>query len=220
MEFNQIPLDDITNGNIDIKKDLETGQISSIISPTAENISPPTSIDDRSQESDYEEQTSLAVLRQMGPSFMIAGFGSVFAGIVLNAVTQWSVFESIPQFEIMVSAFIGLIGNIETTLASRLSTQANLGRLDSWDSRWKVLSANMLVVQCQSSTVGLFAAAASLLMSTFTESTRDTITIENIVLLCSCSIISSVIANTILAILISIVILMARKFRINPGKYF
>ena len=153
----------------------------------------------------------------MAPSFIIAGFGSVFAGIVLNAVTQWTVFENTPQFEIMISAFIGLIGNIETTLASRLSTQANLGRLDDWDTRISVLSGNMLVVQCQAAALGLFAALASLLMSTFNTSTREAISLETALLLCSSSVVTSVIANTILATLISIVILVARKFRINPG---
>ena len=119
----------------------------------------------------------------------------------------------------MISAFIGLIGNIETTLASRLSTQANLGRLDHWDGISTVLFANMMVVQCQASTVGLFAAFASILMSTFQEKTRDKITWENTLLLCSSSVITSVIANTLLASLISVVILVARRFKINPGKW-
>lgn len=45
---------------------------------------------------DYEIQSAWAVLRQMLIPFLIAGFGSVFAGIVLNAVTKWTVFTKVP----------------------------------------------------------------------------------------------------------------------------
>lgn len=43
----------------------------------------------------YEVQTAWAVLKQMTPSFVTAGFASVFAGIVLHMVTDWAVFEAV-----------------------------------------------------------------------------------------------------------------------------
>ena len=76
----------------------------------------------------------------------------------------------------------------------------------------------MLVVQCQASTVGLFAAFASLTMSAMRESTRQKINYENALMLASGSVVTSIMANTILSTVITIVIIMARKFRINPGK--
>ncbi len=118
----------------------------------------------------------------------------------------------------MVPAFLGLIGNIETTLASRLSTHANIGTLDTWQGLKTIMTGNMLVVQCQASTVGLFAALASLAMSTIKKKTRQTITLDSALMLASGSVITSIIANSILATVISIVIITARKFRINPGK--
>ena len=166
---------------------------------------------------EYEIQSAFQVFRQMFIPFTIAGFGSVFAGIVLNMVTKWEVFDEIPQLEIMVPAFLGLIGNIETTLASRLSTHANLGTLDTWSGLFSIMLGNILVVQCQSSTVGLFAALSSLLMSTFKSTTRNAITIEKSLLLASGSVVASIISNTLLSTVISIVIVVSRKFRINPG---
>ena len=56
----------------------------------AELEAPPSPPSDQSSQSNYEIQTAWAVFRQMAPSFIIAGFGSVFAGIVHNAVTQVS----------------------------------------------------------------------------------------------------------------------------------
>ncbi|XP_017493698.1 PREDICTED: solute carrier family 41 member 1-like [Rhagoletis zephyria] len=131
-------------------------------------------------------------------------------------VTKWEVFQAVPQLEIMVPAFLGLIGNIETTLASRLSTHANIGTLDTWQGLKTIMTGNMLVVQCQASTVGLFAALASLAMSTIKKKTRQTITLDSALMLASGSVITSIIANSILATVISIVIITARKFRINP----
>lgn len=165
----------------------------------------------------YEVQTSWSVFRQMLIPFLIAGIGSMFAGIVLNSVTQWPVFKAVPQISIMVSAFLGLIGNIETTLASRLSTKANLGRLDDWNGIREIISANFMVIQCQSSTVGLFAALCSLAVSTIRKKTRDKINWDSILLLCSTSIVTSIISNTIIAFMIIMVVLLARRLRINPG---
>lgn len=167
----------------------------------------------------YEVQTAFAVFRQMLIPFLIAGFGSVFAGIVFSKVQTWSVFEALPQYEIMVSAFLGLVGNIETTLASRLSTHANLGTLDRPSTLKEILTGNLLLVECQASTVGLFAGLMALLMSTLKEATRKTITLDSVLLLCSSAMVTSMIANTMLAVLISIVIIIARKFKINPGLY-
>ncbi|OTF77168.1 solute carrier family 41-like protein [Euroglyphus maynei] len=172
--------------------------------------------DDDEKKTLYQIQTSWAVLRQMLLPFLIAGIGSVFAGVVLNAVTQWPVFVDIPQISIMVTAFLGLIGNIETTLASRLSTQANLGRMDKWHGIRDIVFGNFMVIQCQASTVGLFAAICSLAISTIREETRQKLSIDSIILLCSTSVITSIIANTLIASIIIIVILVARRLGINP----
>ena len=45
---------------------------------------------------------------------------------------------------VMVPALLGLKGNLEMTLASRLSTAANLGRLDA-----SMVMGNLVLVQCQ-----------------------------------------------------------------------
>ena len=54
--------------------------------------------------------------------FLLAGFGMVLAGILLDFVQHWSVFKSCSELFILVPALLGLKGNLEMTLASRLST--------------------------------------------------------------------------------------------------
>ena len=46
----------------------------------------------------------------------------VGAGIVLDIVQHWNVFKEINELFILVPALLGLKGNLEMTLASRLST--------------------------------------------------------------------------------------------------
>lgn len=53
----------------------------------------------------------------------------------------------LPETLILVPALLGLKGNLEMTLASRLSTQANLGNLDSRQSMWHMTQANLSLIQ-------------------------------------------------------------------------
>lgn len=166
-------------------------------------------------------QSSWNVLKQMIIPFMIAGIGSVGAGIVLNDVQDSDSFKAIPQLLIMVPSFLGLIGNIETTLASRLSTHSNLGTLDEFDKLKSMVTANSAVVLCQSATVGLFAAFASLAMYYMTgasDKMADDLTIAKLILLlCASSVATSIVANTLLATAITSVIVISRKIGVNPG---
>ena len=59
---------------------------------------------------------------QIGLPFLVAGLGMVAAGLVLNLVQTWPTFTEIQPMMVMVPALLGLKGNLEMTLASRLST--------------------------------------------------------------------------------------------------
>ena len=52
----------------------------------------------------------------------------VFAGQLLSLVQHWQVFVGCPELFVLVPALLGLKGNLEMTLASRLATSANLGK--------------------------------------------------------------------------------------------
>lgn len=57
--------------------------------------------------------------------FLAAGAGMVGAGLLLDHAASWSLFESTPETFILVPALLGLKGNLEMTLASRLSTMVS-----------------------------------------------------------------------------------------------
>ncbi|UYV62372.1 hypothetical protein LAZ67_2000323 [Cordylochernes scorpioides] len=76
------------------------------------------------------EETMWSVFLQVFIPFLIAGFGTVGAGLVLDQVQRisgcvqhWQAFLEVTEIFILVPALLGLKGNLEMTLASRLSTQ-------------------------------------------------------------------------------------------------
>ena len=74
---------------------------------------------------DQQNESFLSISVQILFPFLIAGLGMVGAGIVLDIVQHWPVFETVNEIFILVPALLGLKGNLEMTLASRLSTQVN-----------------------------------------------------------------------------------------------
>lgn len=48
---------------------------------------------------------------------------------------------------ILIPALLGLKGNLEMTLASRLSTQANLGHMDSTKQLMEMIVGNLTLIQ-------------------------------------------------------------------------
>lgn len=67
-------------------------------------------------------------------------------------------FESIKHLFILVPALLGLKGNLDMCLASRLSTQANLGRMTSRSDVIHMIIGNIALVQVQA-TVASFIVA-------------------------------------------------------------
>ena len=87
----------------------------------------------RNYDSDLEVQTIsandeslMSLTIEIFLPFIVAGYGMVGAGVVLDIVQHWPVFEQINELFILVPALLGLKGNLEMTLASRLSTQVQL----------------------------------------------------------------------------------------------
>lgn len=66
---------------------------------------------------------------------------------ILSPPQHWAVFRDVSELFIMVPALLGLKGNLEMTLASRLSTHANLGHLDKRENCLSMIVGNMALIQ-------------------------------------------------------------------------
>jgi len=160
------------------------------------------------------EESSAKVAREVCLPFLSAGLGMVAAGLILDRVQHWLVFQRIPQFFIMVPALIGLKGNLEMTLASRLSTQANLGWLDTVGSVVKLGGANLALIQLQGVVVGALTAAIAVFMSLVSSQTK--VEVLNIVVLTTSSVVTASLASFTLGIVMVLVIAVSRRLGINP----
>ncbi|GFW08073.1 solute carrier family 41 member 1 [Trichonephila clavipes] len=99
------------------------------------------------------------------------------------------------------------------TLASRLSTQANLGHMDTTKEQWKMATGNMALIQCQAIVVGFLASVFAMIMDWIPEGQFN---LEHALLLCAASIVTASLASFILGCVMVGVVIISRKCHINP----
>ncbi|XP_036894461.1 solute carrier family 41 member 3 isoform X3 [Sturnira hondurensis] len=138
---------------------------------------------------ELSRETALAIGFQVTVPFMFAGLGLSGAGILLNYFQHWPAFVEIKDLLTLVPPLVGLKGNLEMTLASRLSTAV------------------------QATVVGFLAAMSALLLGAVSRGKLDFATIK---LLCASSVSTAFLAAFVLGVLMVCVVIGARKLGINP----
>ncbi|NXN99742.1 S41A2 protein, partial [Rhinopomastus cyanomelas] len=159
-----------------------------------------------------KESSSIMALQILVP-FLLAGFGTVSAGMVLDVVQHWDVFKNVSEVFILVPALLGLKGNLEMTLASRLSTAVNIGKMDSPIEKWNLIIGNLALKQVQATVVGFLAAVAAVILGWIPEGKYS---FDHSVLLCSSSVATAFIASLLQGIIMVGVIVGSKKTGINP----
>ncbi|XP_058675208.1 solute carrier family 41 member 1 [Ammospiza caudacuta] len=183
-----------------------------------ENGSQSNESDDTSTERGPEppsplKETSFSIGLQVLFPFLLAGFGTVAAGMVLDIVQHWDVFKQVTEVFILVPALLGLKGNLEMTLASRLSTAANIGQMDSHKELWKMITGNMALIQVQATVVGFLASIAAVVFGWIPD---GHFSMDHAVLLCASSVATAFIASLVLGMIMIGVIIGSKKMGINP----
>ncbi|XP_063073197.1 solute carrier family 41 member 2 [Engraulis encrasicolus] len=159
------------------------------------------------------KESPLAMALQILVPFLLAGFGTVSAGMVLDIVQHWGAFTNITEIFILVPALLGLKGNLEMTLASRLSTAVNVGKMDSPIEKWNLIIGNLALKQVQATVVGFLAAVAAVVLGWIPEGKFQ---MSHAVLLCSSSVATAFIASLLQGIIMVGVIVGSKKTGINP----
>ncbi|XP_040064639.3 solute carrier family 41 member 1 [Ixodes scapularis] len=145
---------------------------------------------------------------------MLAGAGMVAAGLLLDIVQSWQVFIDVSQLFVLVPALLGLKGNLEMTLASRLSTQAHLGKMDSLMEVLNITCGNMALLQCQSLVVGAMASLYAIVTSLVVFS--EDISLRHGILVLSSAVITVSVASFILGSIMVSVVVLSKFCRVNP----
>uniref|UniRef100_A0A452IJJ1 Solute carrier family 41 member n=1 Tax=Gopherus agassizii TaxID=38772 RepID=A0A452IJJ1_9SAUR len=159
------------------------------------NESDDTSTDQGPEPASPLKETSFSIGLQVLFPFLLAGFGTVAAGMVLDIVQHWDVFKNVTEVFILVPALLGLKGNLEMTLASRLSTAANIGHIDAPKELWRMIMGNMALIQVQATVVGFLASIAAVIFGWIPD---GHFSIGHAILLCASSVATAFIASLVL----------------------
>jgi cation transporter-like permease len=128
---------------------------------------------------------------------LCAGFGNVGAGVVLDIIQKWAVFIDITEMFVLVPSLLGLKGNLEMTMASRLSTEANLGHMEKWSTTLKMIGGDMVLVQCQATVVSFLAAIVAIVVNVCQTGTLE---LDKCLVICASSLITANVACFLLGI--------------------
>lgn len=137
----------------------------------------------------------------------------VAASLLLDVVQHWPVYKEVSEVYVLVPALLGLKGNLEMTLASRLSTHANLGHLNNKQQQISLIMGNLALITCQAIVVGFLASLAAVI---FGWVPKGNFNLQHALLLCASSVGTAFVASFVLGLVMVGVILFSRHFHINP----
>ncbi|XP_066523660.1 solute carrier family 41 member 2 isoform X2 [Hoplias malabaricus] len=158
------------------------------------------------------ESVCSMVLQILVP-FLLAGLGTVMAGMLLDIVQHWIVFQKVTEIFILVPALLGLKGNLEMTLASRLSTAVNVGRMNSPREKWNMVIGNLALKQVQATVLGFLAALAASVLGWILD---RKLTLNYAALLCCSSVVTAFTSSLFQGIIMVGVIIGSKRAGINP----
>uniref|UniRef100_A0A8C2DY86 Solute carrier family 41 member n=1 Tax=Cyprinus carpio TaxID=7962 RepID=A0A8C2DY86_CYPCA len=149
-----------------------------------------------------EDESAISICLQVLFPYLLAGMGMVMAGMVLDSVQHWDVFKVITEVFILVPALVGLKGNLEMTLASRLSTAVSV-----------IVELLCSLPQVQATVVGFLAALAAVGLGALS---RGGVELDQAAVLCASSVTTAFMAALSLGLVMIGVIIGSRKVGINP----
>ncbi|XP_049881868.1 solute carrier family 41 member 1-like isoform X1 [Pectinophora gossypiella] len=152
-------------------------------------------------------------LMQVAVPFFIAGCGTIGAGLVLGQVRDWDVFVQVSAIFVLVPSLSGLKGNLDMCLASRLSTQANLGNMESGKEVISMVVGNISLVQVQAIVAATVVSIFAIVINTITDRTFNG---SYVLLLTSSAVFTATTTCFILDFVMVMVIYGSHKLKVNP----
>ncbi|XP_076282672.1 solute carrier family 41 member 1 isoform X1 [Lasioglossum baleicum] len=172
----------------------------------------PDGFDNNAHRNEKWYQTTL----QVAVPFFIAGIGTIGAGLVLAEVKDWKVFKNVSQLFILVPSLLGLKGNLDMCLASRLCTQANLGNMNGVREITKMIIGNIALVQIQAIVAAILVSIFAIVVHAIVEGNNYDFKWEHCLLLAASSVSTATSSCFILDFVMIAVIMVSYRCKMNP----
>ncbi|KAL4712457.1 hypothetical protein ACJJTC_007473 [Scirpophaga incertulas] len=160
-----------------------------------------------------KEERWWTTLMQVAVPFFIAGCGTIGAGLVLGTVKDWEVFMSVSAIFVLVPSLSGLKGNLDMCLASRLSTQANLGNMESTREVLSMVVGNISLVQIQAIVASTVVSMFAIVVNSITERAVHG---PYVLLITASAVFTATTTCFVLDFVMVMVIYASHKFKVNP----
>ncbi|KAK6737504.1 hypothetical protein RB195_019920 [Necator americanus] len=170
----------------------------------------------KSERSSHGEESTVEVFFQTMIPFIIAGLGSICAGLLLNRVQKTHLVCEVPQFIAMCPPLQGMKGNLDMTFTSRLSTEAHQGRLERSSRLVKHILMNMALIQAQAVGISLFAALITFALNALETDAHEEIPVKNFLFLGSNALFAMSAACLISSTALVFLVVLTYTFSINP----
>ncbi|KAI9207216.1 uncharacterized protein BJ171DRAFT_493916 [Polychytrium aggregatum] len=149
------------------------------------------------------------------PSVLMSLGGLMMTGALLNAVQTWDAFTNVSELFVLLPTLLGLKGNLEMNLASRLGTASSLGHLDLPASRTSLVVGNIALVQIQAACVAGIASIWSILLS-FISNDYHFNSAANSALICASAILTATSASLSLGLGTCAVVIVCKLVNLDP----
>lgn len=153
-------------------------------------------------------------LLQIFLSSTLSGVGLVLAGLLLDVVQHWEVFLKVDELFILVPPLLGLKGNLEMTLAARLSTAANLGEVSSLGEYLKVVLYNLSLVQGQATIVSLLTSCLAVILGLIVS--LGQIDWSLVSLIFASALLAACVSGLLLGVVMAVTVYLCATFKLNP----
>ncbi|CAG9570222.1 unnamed protein product [Danaus chrysippus] len=160
-----------------------------------------------------KEERWWTTLMQIAVPFFIAGCGTIGSGLVLGSVKNWEVFLQVKAIFVLVPSLSGLKGNLDMCLASRLSTQANLGNMRLPREVISMVVGNISLVQVQAIVAATVVSMFAVVVNTITDRQFNG---SYVLLLIASAVFTATTTCFVLDFVMVIVIFASQKFKVNP----
>ncbi|XP_031846336.2 solute carrier family 41 member 1 [Nomia melanderi] len=202
--------DDKVNGSPDIKAEPEV--VKKVADGDPDFHNDPHGFDNNTHSHEKWYQTTI----QVAVPFFIAGIGTIGAGLVLDEVKDWKVFQTITQLLILVPPLLGLKGNLDMCLASRLCTQANLGNMNSVREIMKMIIGNIALVQIQAIIAAVLVSIFAIVVHAIVQGNQYIFEWEHCMLMIASSVSTATSSCFILDFVMIAVIMVSYRCKMNP----